>query len=352
MEDVRIASDRGEIIFFAPKRITLGRGSVVLRSTIRSLAEGGFNRVVLDLGETSYVDSSGIGELVSAFTLIRNAGGALKLNRLEGKVKDLFEITKLYTVFDVRQNNYGHIPSVLINSNDISPLKAAAALPLVLSLQGSHIRVELGVQDGFYRVTPLGSPDENSFLLGSPHVFSDGRRTTYYETLQEFEDIINSASVAESEIHQFLERNPHILLGRDYRQLHSKLLLQREDDGPLIPDFFLQPFDNGLCDLVELKLPSAPVLVGNDNRKRFSSSVYAAIAQLRTYSNYFDDRSRREAIAVRYGLKVYRPKLAVVIGRLSNLDPIDYRRITDSEKDVQIVTYDDLLAKARRILVV
>ncbi|HWG86239.1 MAG TPA: STAS domain-containing protein [Candidatus Acidoferrales bacterium] len=85
-------------------RITLGEGSVVLRDTIRDLLGRGEKKILLNLGNVTYIDSSGIGELVSAFTSVRNQGGELKLLNLTKKVHDLLQITKLYTVFDIRDD--------------------------------------------------------------------------------------------------------------------------------------------------------------------------------------------------------------------------------------------------------
>jgi len=85
-------------------RITLGEGSVVLRDTVKDLLGKGQTKILLNLGDVSYIDSSGIGELVSAFTSVRNQGGELKLLHLTKKVHDLLQITKLYTVFDVKDD--------------------------------------------------------------------------------------------------------------------------------------------------------------------------------------------------------------------------------------------------------
>ena len=82
-------------------RITLGEGASALRETIRGLVAKGQKKILLNLGEVSYIDSSGIGELVSGFTTVANNGGALKLLSLTKRVQDLLQITKLYTVFDV-----------------------------------------------------------------------------------------------------------------------------------------------------------------------------------------------------------------------------------------------------------
>jgi anti-sigma B factor antagonist len=85
-------------------RITLGEGSAMLREMVRDMMGKGQLKIVLNLGEVTYIDSSGIGELVSGFTTVKNHGGELKLLNLTKKVHDLLQITKLYTVFDVHND--------------------------------------------------------------------------------------------------------------------------------------------------------------------------------------------------------------------------------------------------------
>lgn len=82
-------------------RITLGEGSSTFRDTIKDLTARGNKKLLLNLGDVSYIDSSGIGEMVSGFTSVTNQGGQLKLLNLNKRVKDLLQITKLYTVFEV-----------------------------------------------------------------------------------------------------------------------------------------------------------------------------------------------------------------------------------------------------------
>ena len=81
-------------------KITIGDGNVALRSAIRRLIEEGKKKILLNLGGVGYVDSSGIGELVSSYTTIQREGGQLKLLNLTQKIHDLLGITKLLTVFD------------------------------------------------------------------------------------------------------------------------------------------------------------------------------------------------------------------------------------------------------------
>ena len=82
-------------------RITLGDGSALLRKTVRGLLDDQRTQILLNLADVDYIDSSGIGELVSGFTAVKNRNGNLKLLHLTKKVRDLLQITKLFTVFDV-----------------------------------------------------------------------------------------------------------------------------------------------------------------------------------------------------------------------------------------------------------
>jgi anti-sigma B factor antagonist len=82
-------------------RITLGEGSTLLRELIRERLRNGQRRILINLAQTSYMDSSGLGELVSGYRAVKNEGGELKLLNLNKKVSDLLQITKLYTVFDI-----------------------------------------------------------------------------------------------------------------------------------------------------------------------------------------------------------------------------------------------------------
>ena len=95
---------RGITVVDVSGRITLGEGSAMLREMVKDMTGKGQVKIVLNLGDVTYIDSSGIGELVSGFTTVKNHGGELKLLNLTKKVHDLLQITKLYTVFDVHND--------------------------------------------------------------------------------------------------------------------------------------------------------------------------------------------------------------------------------------------------------
>lgn len=85
-------------------RINLGEGGVILREAIQEVLTKGEKKILLNMADVTYIDSSGLGELVTAFTSVRNRGGELKLLNLTRRVHDLLQITKLYTVFDIKDD--------------------------------------------------------------------------------------------------------------------------------------------------------------------------------------------------------------------------------------------------------
>jgi anti-sigma B factor antagonist len=92
-------------------RVELGEGSAAIREVVRDLLARGRKKIVLDLADVDYIDSAGLGALVSAFTSVRNEGGDLKLVYLTKKVQDLLQMTKLYTVFDIYDDEVAAIKS-------------------------------------------------------------------------------------------------------------------------------------------------------------------------------------------------------------------------------------------------
>ena len=84
--------------------VRIGEGSVALRDSVRDLVEKGKKKILLNLGGVSYIDSSGIGELIANYTTVSRQGGELKLLNLTDKIQNLLVITKLLTVFDSYDN--------------------------------------------------------------------------------------------------------------------------------------------------------------------------------------------------------------------------------------------------------
>ena len=112
----------GVIIVDLSGRIALGEGSAGLRDLVRNLVSEGNKKILLNLRNVDYIDSSGLGELVSAFTSMRRQGGELKLLNLTKKVHDLLQITKLYTVFEITDDEVSSVQS-------FSPAISPSSLP-------------------------------------------------------------------------------------------------------------------------------------------------------------------------------------------------------------------------------
>lgn len=101
----------GVIIINLSGQITLGDASASLREEVRDQLGHGYNKIVLNLGDVTYIDSAGLGELTGSFMSVKNRGGALKLLNLTKRVHDLMQITKLYTVFDVYDDEKAAVAS-------------------------------------------------------------------------------------------------------------------------------------------------------------------------------------------------------------------------------------------------
>ena len=110
---LKIASKEvgGVTVLALSGQIVLGEGSVQLRDSIRGLIGKGTKQILLDMGHVDYIDSSGLGELVSAFTTAKNQQANVKLLRLTRKVHDLLQLTKLYTVFDIYDDDASALAS-------------------------------------------------------------------------------------------------------------------------------------------------------------------------------------------------------------------------------------------------
>ena len=102
--DVRERQAGDVTILDMTSEVRIGEGSIALREAIRKLSDEGKTKLLLNLGGVSYVDSSGIGELIANYTTVSRQGGQLKLLNLTDRIQNLLVITKLLTVFDVYED--------------------------------------------------------------------------------------------------------------------------------------------------------------------------------------------------------------------------------------------------------
>ncbi len=107
--------EKGEVIIVDTSgKLTLGEGTSTLRTKIRELVEGGSRRIVLNMADVTYMDSSGLGELIAAHTTVTTAGGEMKLLNLAKRVHDLLKLTKLYTVFETFEDEASAVASFAV----------------------------------------------------------------------------------------------------------------------------------------------------------------------------------------------------------------------------------------------
>ncbi|MBI4340597.1 MAG: DUF4263 domain-containing protein [Chloroflexi bacterium] len=164
----------------------------------------------------------------------------------------------------------------------------------------------------------------------------------------ELEWLINKPDISELQLQRFFERHPKFLLGSEYKALHSQLVVCSDSGNTLVPDFFIERIGSSFADIIDLKKPNEALLNGPHNRVGFSRAMTLALNQLREYRNYFEDRENRARFYRLYGLNVFRPKVTVVIGRGPGFyDDMERRSVLDEYKNLNVITYDDLLVRAR-----
>jgi hypothetical protein len=176
-------------------------------------------------------------------------------------------------------------------------------------------------------------------------------KSRWSRQIEAFRNLIYDPKVREKSIQRFLEENPLFLTGFDYRRAVPHVYLHGSPRGDLVPDFMLLPFDGELADVLELKLPRHNVIRNLRRHPSFGQNVIAAIAQLRSYQEFFEDPKNRGVVAQKYGFTAYKPSLTVVIGtRASAHSDLVFRRVSASHPDIKVLTYDDIISRATRWL--
>ncbi|MBU2870534.1 Shedu anti-phage system protein SduA domain-containing protein [Colwellia sp. E2M01] len=154
---------------------------------------------------------------------------------------------------------------------------------------------------------------------------------------------------SETDITNFLsQKDNEFILSMKFgaTEIHSELTCewQSENKNNIRPDFFVvQP--NGYADIIEFKLPhlSKETVVGTKNRETFGAWLNSYISQTRVYSSYFDDPNNRTWFEKKYGFKVHKPRRVLVVGRRNDFDSDVWREIMHDYKDIDILTFDDLV---------
>jgi hypothetical protein len=212
----------------------------------------------------------------------------------------------------------------------------------IANINGKNRLVVL-TRDGHYQFL-----DELSNLHKIIYVVSS-ETLALQSAVEELESLMNDLNAKEKDFQDFFERHRDFIHNDEYKDAHPHIVLSSNEDKQLIPDFVLEPVDSSsLCDILELKLPSVKVFVLKKNRMHFSAAVTEACAQLRMYAEFFDEEKNRVAFQNTYpGLRAYKPKMFVIIGRQGKIDPLIRRGIESDLPNITLRTYDEILNRAK-----
>lgn len=169
------------------------------------------------------------------------------------------------------------------------------------------------------------------------------------DQIEELESLINSRS-PEQDFQRFFEKYPHFLTNiGPYQRVHSQLILHRDGNGSLIPDFFLEKIDSDFCDICDLKLPTQAIVRHQKNRTRFRDAIMEGLAQLTHYREWFDSQENRIAFNKQHGLNSYRPRAVLVVGRRASFSTEMERLQLESGLPnwFQLLTYDEILSRTK-----
>lgn len=213
---------------------------------------------------------------------------------------------------------------------------------IALAFFGDKMRVVSLTPDGSYRFL-----DEAQNLGNILYVTSSETRALQI-AVEELEYLVNSRNSKEKDFQDFFDRHRNLILNDEYKDAHPHIALTKDDGESFIPDFILEPIHEGsLCDLLELKLPSAQIFVMKKKRMRFSAAVLEASAQLREYREFFNEEKNRRKIQEDHGLLAFKPKMFVIIGRRGDVNPIDVRKIESDFPNLNLRTYDDVITRTK-----
>lgn len=191
----------------------------------------------------------------------------------------------------------------------------------------------------------------SSVMIARPAVIAKLTGAIFSDEIIELQRLINDQSTKERQLQRFLEDHPNFLTGLNYQNIYPQLVLERDGDCALKPDFILEPFDDAFCDILDIKLPSQCLVVGRKDRLDLAAGLHQVAAQLREYAAYFEQDKYRRMVQEKYGLRIYRPRLIAVIGRdMKQMAEPQVRRAMTQYDNLAFLTFDELVRHAKRRL--
>lgn len=341
-------------------RMTEKEHGLLFEAEIQRHFTSGRIRFVVNLQDLSYLSGGNYGVLgyfISQFTKLKKVKGDLLLACMQKKVHDIFQITKLYTVFGIYSDEESAVSAFLGGKS-----RRQFNFAIVPDRDG---RLRLEILEKLVTTEVAETADSPTALttiwLPAASIFSR-------EEIDLFEKLINAIPPAtESAFQNFFETHQQwlFLLGEQYEAAvpHTKIppldlnaslaFSPSSADGmTLIPDFLLKRVGLDLWDVLDIKLPTAKTIVGRPSRRRFSQEVADSVAQLREYNRRLRNPEIRKLLWNEHGIKVAEPVPMVLVGCDFDFDGSQEEKDRFRESEgVRVYTYDDLhrLAKRRRI---
>jgi hypothetical protein len=269
-------------------------------------------------------------------------------------VPKLYEVMSgersLFNLSDDRSIIHYYLQSALIHGFLRNLHQNSLLAEYVITLAGDKVSCSPYHASGMHYAE---TKNDSTLLLGRPAVFAHRTNAVFSAEISSFERLINTSDVKESQLQKFLEAHPSFLRGLNYSNIYPQLVLERDDNTPLKPDFILEPLDDGWCDILDLKLPTQPIIVGRKDRATLAAGISEVISQLREYAAYFEQDKYRKWVKEKYGLRVYRPRLIAVVGRdMRTMEEAEIRRAMTAYENLHIMTFDQLANHAKNRLLI
>ena len=210
---------------------------------------------------------------------------------------------------------------------------------LSITLDNGILRVAILKGDGTYSYVT-----EDANRLGLVYLPATVELTS---AIDELESLLNDSYSTKEQIQAFLAKHEDVILGGEYKTAHSRIFLRRDGHPALRADFVLEPIAGELADVFEIQPAHASVAHDIDGIAQLSDVVIEACARLREYRDYFEDEIRRVQIEDEHGVRLFRPRMFIVIGRANQMDAITKRRLETQLNDVKLRSWDEVLAVAR-----
>jgi len=215
---------------------------------------------------------------------------------------------------------------------------------VALTWHEGRIRAVLLDSDGTYSYV---SSDANRLgLVYLPRFVKTG----FALAIGELEELINDSYATKDDVRAFLQEHPDLILGGQYKAAYPQVLLRRDGRQPLQPDFMLEPIGGELADILEVEPAQREVTTEVEGVTELTEVVIQACSRLRESRDHFEEERHRIEIEDAHGIRVFRPRMFVVIGRSGQTDPLIKRQLETQLTDVALRSWDDVLRVARKHL--